>query len=358
MEKKEKHLTVTVPAYNAEAYLEKNVCSMLGAAHYLGGKELSSLLEILIVDDGSTDGTPQLADTLCERFPGIIRVIHKENGGHGSGINTGIRSALGTYFKVIDADDWVDPEGFANLLMRLDETDADIVYSNFYWARETGTPETFRLKAELRAPFSGARYGVKYRFSEICEGLYIKMHSMTIRTELLRAQNRSIDEHCFYVDTEFVLFPIPLVRTILFLDRYVYMYRLGRSGQSMSPERMQRNEEQFERVLHRLLDFYTECEREVRSNAMEPEKLHYIANFLARVYAGWVKILLSYPASKEKKQKLQSRERELRRDYPEIYHSNGNRAVELLRRSGYLLYPLASGTLRLKNRIASIGRHG
>ena len=105
----EKVLTVVVPAYNAEVFLENCLDSLCLP-------DLLDLLEVIVVDDGSTDRTGSLADGYQARFPRTVRVIHKENGGHGSGINCGIKAASGRYFKVVDADDWVEAEGLRNLV--------------------------------------------------------------------------------------------------------------------------------------------------------------------------------------------------------------------------------------------------
>ena len=99
-----KILTITVPCYNSESYMRKCIDSLL-----IGGEDV----EILIVDDGSTkDRTPQIADEYAEKYPTIIRAIHQENKGHGGAVNTGIANATGLYFKVVDSDDWVDPDAY------------------------------------------------------------------------------------------------------------------------------------------------------------------------------------------------------------------------------------------------------
>ena len=114
----EKILTVVVPTYNAEKYLRDNLESF-------EIPELMQDLEILIVNDGSTDHSLEIAREYAERYPDTYRVITKENGGHGSGINCGIEYALGTYFKVVDADDWVGREAFVSLVRTLKTSDAD-----------------------------------------------------------------------------------------------------------------------------------------------------------------------------------------------------------------------------------------
>ena len=106
-EKEGKCLTVTVPCYNSESYLERCVESLL--------KERDGL-EIILVDDGSTDRTGQLADQYARVYPDVVRVVHKKNGGHGSGVNAGLMLANGIYFKVVDSDDWLDEAAFHKLM--------------------------------------------------------------------------------------------------------------------------------------------------------------------------------------------------------------------------------------------------
>ena len=100
----------------------------------LGGEAV----EILIVDDGSTDRTAEIADAYAEKYPTIIKAIHKENGGHGDAVNTGIAHATGVYFKVVDSDDWLDKEAYKHVLKALkkiveDEKDLDMLLSNYIY---------------------------------------------------------------------------------------------------------------------------------------------------------------------------------------------------------------------------------
>ena len=346
-ETREKLLTVTVPAYNAETYLETCLSSLCQ-------DEVLGDLEVLVIDDGSTDRTGAIADAYAERYPETVRAIHKKNGGHGSGINRGAEKASGKYFKVVDADDWVDREAFLHLVEFLRESDADLVASGFLWAFDNGTenPESFPKKAEFKEPFSGVRYKQLYRFDDIAEKLYIKMHAMTIRTELLRKavleDGLRLDEHCYYVDAEYILYPIPYVETVSFLPDFVYMYRIGRQGQSVSLEKMQKNEENYRRVLRSLFRFYDGCKN--GNTPCSASKCQYIAGIIARVAAGNIKICLSFPDHREGKRRLLSFEKELREEYPDIYRANKNSAVTALRKSHYLLYPLAAKTLKVQSR--------
>ena len=108
-----KLLSVAIPCYNSAEYMAKCIDSLLA-----GGEEV----EILIVDDGSTkDRTAQIADEYAQKYPTIIKAIHKENGGHGSAVNTGLENATGLYFKVVDSDDWVKKDAYLAILDKLRE---------------------------------------------------------------------------------------------------------------------------------------------------------------------------------------------------------------------------------------------
>lgn len=346
-----KILTVLVPAYNAEAYIRKNLNSLCV-------QEIMDEIEVLIINDGSTDRTSQIAEEYVCRYPDSFRLINKKNGGHGSGINWGIQNATGEYFKVVDADDWVEKRAFIRLVRSLREQmgrrrPADIVSSGFLWAIEDRKADKksrnslagFRLKAETREPFHGVKYGRTYLFDEIAEKLYIKMHNMTIRTEILRKAGVEIDEHCCYVDSEYVTYPIPWVSTICFVDAFVYRYRIGRAGQSVELTQMRRNAADYDQVIASLLGFYGKCGTEIPCSAA---KKRYIAGMIAHVVSGKIKTLLSFPASLERKSELRDFDRRLRNDYPIIYSRNNNLAISALRASRYLLYHPVSILVRLK----------
>ncbi len=346
-------LTVVVPAYNAQNYL-KNCLDSLCLP------DLLDKMEIIVVNDGSTDQTGQLAEQYQKRYPHTVRVIHKENGGHGSGINCGIKAACGRYFKVVDADDWVDGDGFRNLMKFLEkphlnssgfhDQGPDVVVSGFLWAFDNGSgrEETFPTKAEIRTPFSGVVYGKTYGFDQVADKIYVKMHGMTIRTDILKEHGIRVDENCFYVDTEYVLYPVPFIQTISFIRDFVYLYRIGRAGQSVDPAKMLRLQADYDRVLHSLFLLYKKC----RAGGLpcSREKCGYLARMIARVAAGKVKILLSAPYGRDSRARLVSFEQGMKAHYPDIYRANQNKAIRLLRLSGYRLYPAAAALLHIKNR--------
>ncbi|MDD6520044.1 MAG: glycosyltransferase [Oribacterium sp.] len=369
----DKLLSVVVPSYNASKYLDFNLQSFLRPS-------VPEKLEVIVVDDGSTDDTARIADAYHEKYPETIKVIHKENGGHGSGINAGLRAATGKYFKVVDADDWVDHEALERLLDYIASFDAvaanadtdidaaqvqadvkarardkavscpDVIYNNYYWrlTDEAKSPDAYERKTEFTEPFSGVEYRKVYDFESIADRCYVKMHNMTIRTDILREHQIHIDERCYYVDMEYILYPVPYVETITFLPEFLYQYQIGRQGQSMDPAKMQRNATQYDHVLASIYAYYDAHCREIK----QPNRKKYIDRLISRFYASRIKILLSMPDAAKRKKEFKAMEEVLYRDYPDIYAANVNKPIRLLRGSKYVLYPLAVATMKFSPRIS------
>lgn len=124
-----KDITFTVPCYNSEDYMERCIDSLLSG---------DECVEIIIVDDGSTDGTGEIADNYARNYPEIVRVVHQENGGHGAGVNAGLALAEGRYFKVVDSDDWLDEGELKKLIRRIRQwekngTEVDLIICNYIY---------------------------------------------------------------------------------------------------------------------------------------------------------------------------------------------------------------------------------
>lgn len=97
----DKVLTVIVPVYNMEKYIRQCLESLV-----IG--EVLDRIEVLVVLEGSKDGSAEIAYEFVEQYPDTLRIIYKANGGHGSAINTGLMMASGEYVKILDSDDWVE----------------------------------------------------------------------------------------------------------------------------------------------------------------------------------------------------------------------------------------------------------
>lgn len=246
-----KLLTIAVPCYNSEAYMEHCVASLLP-----GGDEV----EILLINDGSRDHTPEIADRLASEYPDIIKVIHKENGGHGSGVNVGIEQARGLYYKVVDSDDWVDGEAYSKILDTLREFAAleekpDAVISNYVYEKEGA-----KHKKVMRYNKSLPREKI-FTWDDVKGmglGHYILMHSLIYRTQVLRDCGLHLPEHTFYVDNLFAFVPFPYVKRMYYLDVDFYRYYIGRSDQSVNEKVMISRADQQIRVNKLMIDCMAE----------------------------------------------------------------------------------------------------
>ena len=105
-----KVITFGIPSYNAAKDMDHCITSILEGSNY------ATDIEIIVVDDGSKDETAAKADEWEARYPGIIRAVHQENGGHGIAVLSGLREAQGTYYKVVDSDDWLDGAALSTML--------------------------------------------------------------------------------------------------------------------------------------------------------------------------------------------------------------------------------------------------
>ena len=264
-----KLLTFTVPCYNSEAYMRKCVDSLL-----IGGEDV----EILIVDDGSKDGTAKIADEYAAKYPTIIRAIHKENGGHGSAVNTGIANATGLYFKVVDSDDWVNNTSYYKILDTLRELAGgsrtlDALISNFVYEKEGQKRRVMRYRHALPQ-------GELFTWSDVRHfhrGQYILMHSIIFRTKLLRECGLKLPEHTFYVDNLYVFEPLPYVKNMYYLDENFYRYFIGRTDQSVNQQVMISRIDQQIRVNKMMVDFFVDNRNKIYING----KLHsYMYNYL------------------------------------------------------------------------------
>ena len=105
-----KYISFAIPCYNSQDYMAHAIESILP-----GGEDV----EIIIVNDGSKDDTLKIAREYEGKYPDIVRVVDKENGGHGDAVTAGLTHASGSYFKVVDSDDWVDEESLHKILALL-----------------------------------------------------------------------------------------------------------------------------------------------------------------------------------------------------------------------------------------------
>ena len=319
-----KILTISVAAYNIEKYIHKMMHSLIDAG-------CLEDLEILIVDDGSKDNTAKLAREYEATYPNSVRHVEKENGGHGSTINKGIELATGKYFRALDGDDWVNSENLKELVSSLRTTDVDMVVCDFDRCYSDGLVVTEKI--------NDLKPDKKYSFDEITRYTsWICYHSIVYKTQLLKDQHIRLDEHCFYVDEEYDLYPIPYVQTVLYFDKSVYCYRLGVNEQSVSPQSRKKNIKHGFTVAESLLKFFAK-----ESADLSESKNKYIGHGIADHCVWQIESLMLFPCSIERMKEIKTFDKSIQAKSNVIYMEMGqlgkqSRKINLLRRSSYLMY--------------------
>lgn len=246
-----KLLSFTVPCYNAQDYMEKCIDSLLP-----GGEDV----EILIVDDGSTDDTARIADAYMKKYPTIVKAIHKENGGHGSAVNAGIDHASGLFFKVVDSDDWVKESSYLEILSVLKELvstgqQVDMFLANFVYEKQG---EKHKKVVHFRHALPKNEVFTWNQTHHFKKTQYILMHSIIYRTRLLHDCGLRLPEHTFYVDNIYAFYPLPYVRNMYYMDTNFYRYFIGRDDQSVNEKVMIGRIDQQIKVNKLMVDYLTD----------------------------------------------------------------------------------------------------
>lgn len=224
-----KYITFTVPCYNSAPYMKRCIDSLLAFKNHI---------EIIIVNDGSTDETPEIADQYARRFPETVKVIHKANGGHGSGVNAGLAHATGKYFKVVDSDDWLNTDSLRKVLFRImhwemQKTWADMIVCNYVYDHLN---ENKQKSMSYKNVFKEEQMLTWNDIGMFSPSQYLVMHSLIFRTEVLRKSGVTLPEHTFYVDNIFAYRPLPYVESIYYINTDLYHYFIGREDQSVNEE--------------------------------------------------------------------------------------------------------------------------
>ena len=237
-----KLLSICIPSFNMEEYLSRCVDSMLV-------DEVLDQLEIIIVNDGSKDGTLAIANDYKQRYPQSVVVIDKPNGHYGSCINASLKVATGKYFRIVDADDWVDSQALAQLVKKLNDLVVDCVCTKFTECR-AGIGDS--VIAVNDVPANVVLDLNEFIVPESCH----KMHSLTYATDLLRRIDYRQTEGICYTDTQYVYFPLSCARSFYFIDISLYQYFLGRDDQSMAPRVLVKNNDQYIKIVNSIQEYH------------------------------------------------------------------------------------------------------
>lgn len=324
-----KTLTISVAAYNVEKTLEKTLASF-------NNPKIYNDLEVLIVDDGSTDNTKDIAKKYEKLAPNTFRYIYKKNGGHGSTINKGMELATGKYFKVVDGDDWVDTDSLVTFINYLKQQDSDLVLTN-----HVEIYPNYSKKINL---VDGMQPNKSYTWDDNIDIKRVVLHTLTVKTSLLRKNNVHITEKCFYVDVEFVVWAAYVSHTITYFDLYLYMYRLGESNQSVAKTNMLKNIKMQEKVSYSLVKMYDQF---VKAKKMEPNQDETIFNTFKRSIGSTMRTYLLMP-TRTAKSKVRSFDNNIKNKSLISYKKlNDDNFIRLIRKGNYSMLSLAKVLYRI-----------
>jgi len=243
-----KLLTIVIPVFKVEAYIKKCLDSLIIAP------ELMEKMEVLIINDGTPDRSAEMSREYVKRYPSVFRQIDKENGGHGSVWNLGMKEARGKYVRFLDSDDWL--ENLDVLIARLTDCDADLVL----------TPTMCHCPGEelWKQEILDMEFGRVYD-ADLFDWLnnrshrnFVLHHSCTYKTEILRPFMPLFLVKQPYDDM--ILGPAAIVgaRTLVAYDFILYHYLMDREGQSISAAVQQRNIEARVRSQQAVIRFVEE----------------------------------------------------------------------------------------------------
>ncbi|MBQ6731422.1 MAG: glycosyltransferase family 2 protein [Bacilli bacterium] len=245
-----KYITFTIPCYNSQDYMRRCIDNLVAV-----GEDI----EIIIVDDGSKDDTGKIADEYQNSYPNIVRVIHKENGGHGSGVMAGIHNAKGIYFKVVDSDDWVETEDVLSMIKIIKKNiennkQVDLYITNYVYEHMNDDTRYVMHYRKFLKKDAIITWADMKRIN--LETVFL-MHSLMFSLDVLKESKMELPNHTFYVDDAYAYIPLPYVKSLYYHDLDLYHYYIGREGQSINYETMCNRYEQQQRVFELMFRSYS-----------------------------------------------------------------------------------------------------
>lgn len=242
-------LTIAVPIYNMERWLDKNLATYQAP-------ELLGQIEVLCLNNASQDGSKKIIERRIEMCPQIFTLVDRDSRGYGGSVNEAIARARGTYFRIVDADDWVDTGELIRLVNSLENCESDIVLTDYKVVNlHTGA------MTPVRAKDKGAVYETEYRDFAVPAQTLPSIHATTYRTALLRESRFQMQDGIFFVDEEYVVLPYLSAKSVIYFPFAVYRYQVADPNQSTSPKNRGKYQAHREKILRRLIQEYEEAKK-------------------------------------------------------------------------------------------------
>lgn len=295
-----KILSIVIPTYNMELYLSRCLDSIVLPA-------ILPKIEILVVNDGSTDSSLTIANSYSQKYPDSVKVIDKPNGNYGSCINAALKVATGKYFRILDADDWFNSDNFIQLVNNIENIDVDMINTNFSKEYVEGHSEVV-VKNTDRIPSGTICQFNEFDFDGQGLTYLLAMHSVTYRTQLLHDMGYCQTEGISYTDTEYCFYPLSHVKTFVFYNFVLYQYYFGREGQTISTAAIKRNKEHYYKITTKMIDYlYSDKEN---NQTLIRKQQYAILNRIARCY--YASILIHNERNETDNAKLQAMDNQIK----------------------------------------------
>lgn len=315
-----KILTIIVPSYNTQDYIDRCIPTMLAHPY-------TDELELLLVNDGSSDRTLEKLEAYARRYPNTVTVLNKENGGHGSVINTGIKKASGKYLKVVDGDDWVISKKLGKLICHLKQCNADMVihpYIRWDYNRKKGTTIRYSGNKNEVLPFDKA--------APELEG--VEIQAITYRTTMLRENGIQVREKCYYEDTEYDIYPIPYVKTVCIYNYPVCVYGVGVPAQSVNPVQAFKNRDMHRMIIKDCIEYYKQ-----NTDYLSLEKKQFISRIILKRIRSHYMIYLKNNGTVRQLEELRRWDLQLAKESVYFYEASHKFPVSFLRLNIIRMYP-------------------
>lgn len=295
-----KILTIIIPTYNMEKYLSACLDSLI----------VPSLdeVEVLVINDGSTDSSLEIASEYSRRYPNVFRVVDKSNGNYGSCINRGLSESTGKYIKILDADDCFDGENFELFISFLKSQDADMVVSSY-----AITDECRAIKSIKNAPVNISCASFESMVSVLTDW-NLAMHAVAYNAKIFHNLNYHQTEGISFTDIEWIFAPLSRIHTISFFPQVVYKYMLGRDGQTMGFKNPVKSAKDMFQMLDGIVKVYVGMIGE-----LDAAHKKYYELFLKKNLPYYYKIFTVIYRNKEIDDIIKKFDENLKTSIPEIY---------------------------------------
>ncbi len=333
-----KLLSVTVAAFNAEKYLREVLDSFVNLTRI-------DEVEVFVVDDGGTDSSLDIAKEYESRFPGVFIPVHKENGGWGSTVNYSMKHASGKYFKILDGDDYFHAEHLEEFIEYLSKMDADVIISPYTSFRD-GTDNELSIAGSFDPAY---KVGEIYPVAKIDKDFTLAMHAITVRTSLL--SGFSLKEKVVYRDMEFTANVLLKADSYCFFDKFIYCYRLGRDGQSVSRESYIKHMEEHGDVVLAIL--------QASKKTDDPAKIRLLYKEAVGAYIQQYRIYFYPEPKKYIKKKLQKFNGTVQKEFPEFYRETKlPKPYSLFQKGNFRSYFWLASAVTLFRKVKKLIRRG